>query len=65
MPVERDYGLPSAPPDVVHKLACPDCGETADLGRHVISDDGKVLPSVTCPMCEFHADVELEHWPAR
>lgn len=45
-------------------VTCPECGESATLTGHDISDDGTVTPSVVCPHdgCSWHAWVKLDGW---
>lgn len=45
-------------------MSCPDCGKLGGLGDHVIEDDGRVKPSVVCPVeeCGFHDTVKLLGW---
>lgn len=43
-------------------LTCPECGHVMSLINHTIQYHGKVTPSVKCPRCSFHDNVELGSW---
>lgn len=42
-------------------LACPN-GHVARLDQHEIDASGRVTPSVQCPICDFHQNIELAGW---
>jgi hypothetical protein len=44
-------------------MTCPN-GHGLTLGKHSISADGVVSPSVVCPVqsCSFHEHVRLDRW---
>src|SRR5688500_18895944 len=44
-------------------FACPSCGEYGMLADHRIHRDGRVWPSVLCPVgCGFHRVIQLQGW---
>jgi len=45
----------------VVKVSCPQCGQVAEL-QHEIAGSGKVTPSLDCPACDFHRNVQLMGW---
>ena len=42
-------------------VTCPGPGEGLPLD-HDIASDGRVSPSLDCPLCEYHEFVELADW---
>lgn len=45
-------------------ICCPECGHFSVLTDHEIDADGRVQPSVVCPVdsCTFHEFIQLEDW---
>jgi hypothetical protein len=43
-------------------LRCPVCHCCPTVDNHSIADDGRVSPSVVCPLCTFHEYIVLDGW---
>jgi hypothetical protein len=48
-------------------IACASCGNFGGLGKHEISPEGRITPSIVCPWspCTFHDYGILEGWRPR
>lgn len=57
VPIERPSGTGRSA-----VIDCPKCQSELELVNHSVSSDGKVVPSVKCPNCDFHNDIKLEGW---
>lgn len=42
-------------------VICPGCAQRLPLD-HTVYKDGKVDPSLDCPVCDYHKFVQLEDW---
>lgn len=44
------------------QIKCASCGLWGDLEDHCVDASGKVIPSVICPNCDRHDDMQFDGW---